>query len=151
MFFLFCQESRRITWSSKAPKPGNSSALSHNNIWLLRMFCKLGHQGCRSAQRRVFRRKLKNQGCSFTGVNRCGSFPLLFAAHSLFIIWTNLKRSKKDSRGHQRGCEESEFGSLGPPDFTEIHHRGYIQVPSGFLTRSEIRKSQSSFAPSTNK
>ena len=29
------------------------------------------------------------------GMNRCGSFPLLSAPHSLFIIWTNLKRSEK--------------------------------------------------------
>ena len=36
---------------------------------------------------------------------------------------------------------------MGPSDFTEIHHRGYISVPSGFLTRSEIRKSQSFFVP----
>ena len=29
------------------------------------------------------------------GINRCGSFPLLSAPHSLFSIWTNLKRSQK--------------------------------------------------------
>ena len=28
-------------------------------------------------------------------MNRCGSFPLLFAPHSLFSIWTNLKRCEK--------------------------------------------------------
>ena len=28
-------------------------------------------------------------------MNRCGSFPLLSAPHSLFIIWTDLKRSEK--------------------------------------------------------
>ena len=28
-------------------------------------------------------------------MNRCGSFPLLSAPHSLFSIWTNLKRSEK--------------------------------------------------------
>ena len=46
-------------------------------------------QFCR---RQVFYRELRNQGCSFT---RCGSFPLLPAPHSLFSIWTNLKRSEK--------------------------------------------------------
>ena len=30
----------------------------------------------------------------------------------------------KKSQEHQRGGEESGFGYLGPPDFTEIHHRG---------------------------
>ena len=29
------------------------------------------------------------------GLNRCGSFPLLSVPHSLFSIWTDLKRSKK--------------------------------------------------------
>ena len=28
-------------------------------------------------------------------MNRCGSFPLLSAPHSLFSIWTDLKRSEK--------------------------------------------------------
>ena len=28
-------------------------------------------------------------------MNRCGSFPLLSAPHSLFSIWTNLERSEK--------------------------------------------------------
>ena len=31
----------------------------------------------------------------YWGLNRCGSFPLLFAPHSLFSIWTDLKRSQK--------------------------------------------------------
>ena len=29
------------------------------------------------------------------GMNRCSSFPLLSAPHSLFSIWTGLKRSEK--------------------------------------------------------
>ena len=29
------------------------------------------------------------------GMNRCGSFPFLSAPHSLFSIWTNVKRSEK--------------------------------------------------------
>ena len=43
------------------------------------------------------------------GMNRCGRFPLLSAPHSLFSIWTDLKRSEKIP-GHQRGDEESGFG-----------------------------------------
>ena len=31
----------------------------------------------------------------YQGLNRCGSFPLLSAAHSLFSIWTDFKRSVK--------------------------------------------------------
>ena len=38
-------------------------------------------------------------------MNRCGSFPLLSALHSLSRIWTNLKRSEKIP-GQQRGGGE---------------------------------------------
>ena len=31
----------------------------------------------------------------YQGLNRCDSFPLLSAPHSLFSIWTDLKRSEK--------------------------------------------------------
>ena len=34
----------------------------------------------------------------YQGLNRCGSFPLLSAPHSLFSIWTDLKRSEKIPR-----------------------------------------------------
>ena len=56
---------------------------------------KLRHQGWSSAQRQVFLRKLRNQGCSLLGMNSCDSFPLLSALHSLFGIWTDLKKSEK--------------------------------------------------------
>ena len=36
-----------------------------------------------------------NQVAVLLGMNRCGSFPLLSAPHSLFSIWTNFKRSEK--------------------------------------------------------
>ena len=35
-------------------------------------------------------------------MNRCGSFPLLSAPHSLFSIWTDLKRSEKIPRALAR-------------------------------------------------
>ena len=35
------------------------------------------------------------QAAVLLGINRYGSFPLLSAPHSLFSIWTNLKRSEK--------------------------------------------------------
>ena len=34
----------------------------------------------------------------YQGLNRCGSLPLLSAPHSLFSIWTDLKRSEKIQR-----------------------------------------------------
>ena len=59
------------------------------------LHCKLRNQGCSSAQRQVFHCKPKNPGCSFLGLNRCDSFPLLSAPHSLFNVWKDLKRSEK--------------------------------------------------------
>ena len=59
--------------------------------------CKLRHQGCNSDQRQVFHCKLRNLGTVLLGMNRCGSFPLLSAPHSLFSIWTNLERSEKNT------------------------------------------------------
>ena len=35
------------------------------------------------------------QAAILLGMDRCGSFPLLSAPHSLFSIWTDLKRSEK--------------------------------------------------------
>ena len=42
-------------------------------------------------------------------MNWCGSFPLISALHSLFIIWTDLKHQKR-SQGHRRRGKESGFG-----------------------------------------
>ena len=75
-------------------------------------------------RRQVFHRKLRNQGCSFVRelisvvASRCFPYPALFLASEQTL--KDLKRSK----GHQRGGEESGFGYLGPPNFTEICHRG---------------------------
>ena len=78
-------------------------------------------QFCR---RQIFHRKLRNQGCSFTrdwiGALASGSFPHLTLSLTSQQTLKDLKRSQR----HQRGCEECGFGQLGPPDFTEIQHRG---------------------------
>ena len=70
-------------------------------IIIIRVFCpravpSLNAQEPRLhfCRRQVFHRKLRNQGCSFTKMNRCGSFPFLSKPHSLFSIWTDLKRSE---------------------------------------------------------
>ena len=103
-------------------------------------------QFCR---RQGFLGKLKEQGCSFYhSLNRCGSFPLLSAHHSLFSIWTDLKSSEKIPGARTWGWGEWIW-LTGPSGLhTEILHRGEISVPSGFLTRSEIQKSKSTFTPS---
>ena len=58
------------------------------------------------------------------GMDRCGSLPLLSAPHSLFSILTDLKRSEKIPRGTNEEVRRVDLAKLGPPDFTEIHHRG---------------------------
>ena len=83
----------------------------------------------------------------YQGFNRCGSFPLLSALHSLFSIWTDLKRFEKIP-----GAPSSRWGEwiwlTGPCGLhRNSPQRLIISVPSGFLSRSEILKSQLPFAP----
>ena len=56
------------------------------------------------------------------GINRCGSFPLL-SAPTLSLASDQTLKDLKRSQEPQLGGEESGFDYLGPPDFTEIHHR----------------------------
>ena len=56
---------------------------------------KFRHQGCSSAQRRPSTANAGTQAVVLLWVNRCGSFPLLSAPHSLFRIWADLKISEK--------------------------------------------------------
>ena len=48
--------------------------------------CKLRYHDCSSAQKQIFHRKLRKQVAVLLGMNRCGSFPMLSAPHSLFSI-----------------------------------------------------------------
>ena len=79
-------------------------------------------------------------------MNSCGSFPLLSAPQSLVSIWTDLKRSEKIP-----GAPASRWGEwiwiTGSFGLHQNSLHGLISVPSGFLTRSEIWKFQSPFAP----
>ena len=56
------------------------------------------------------------------GMDRCSSFPLLSAPHSLFSISTDFKRSEKIPGPPSWRWEEWIW--LGLADFTEIHHKG---------------------------
>ena len=79
------------------------------------------------------------------GLNRCGSFPLLSAPHSHFSIWTDLKRCEKIP-----GAPTWRWGKwiwLTGPSGPNRNSPTGVKVPLGFLTRSEIQKSQSPFAP----
>ena len=108
--------------------------------------CSLQAQEARLqfCQRQVFHRKLRNQDCSFTRVlisavaSRCFPHPTLSLASEQTL--QDLKRSQ----GHQRGGEEW----IWLTGLFRLHRNwplGVISVPSGSLTRSDIRKSQSPF------
>ena len=62
------------------------------------------------------------------GINRCGSFSFLSVPHSLFTIWTDLKRSEKIPGVPTWKWGEWICAKLGPPYFTEIHHRIKYQI-----------------------
>ena len=79
-------------------------------------------------------------------LNRCGSFPLFSAPQSLFSIWTDLKRSQKI-----QGAPTWRWGEwiwlTGPSGLHRNSPHGLNISFIRFLTRSEIRKSQSPFTP----
>ena len=80
-------------------------------------------------------------------MNRCGCFPLFSTPHSRFNIWTNLKRFEKIPGAPTRRWGEWIWLTR-PSGLHRNSPQGLnitISVPSGFLTRSEIRKSQSPF------
>ena len=54
----------------------------------------LRKQGCSSAEGRSSNTNSKTKAAILPGMNRCGSFPLLSAPHSLSSIWTDLERSQ---------------------------------------------------------
>ena len=72
--------------------------------------CKLRNQGCSSAQRQIFHRKFRNQAAVLLGMDRCGSFPLLSAPHSLSLASEQTLKDLRRSQGYQRGGDESGFG-----------------------------------------
>ena len=77
---------------------------------------------------------------------RCGSFQLLSAPHYLFSIWTNLKRSEKIPGAPTRRWEEWIW-LTGPSGLHRNSPQGLNISYIRFLTRSEIRKFLSPFAP----
>ena len=91
----------------------------------------------------VFHCKLRNQGYCFTR-DRCGSILLLSAPNSLAS-----ERSEKIP-----GAPTWRWGEwiwlTGPSGFHRNSPQELNIVPSGFLTRSDIRKSQSPFDTHTH-
>ena len=69
---------------------------------IIRVFCTKADPSLQTQEprlqfcrRQVFHRNSGTKVQFYQGLNRCGSFPLSSAPHSLFSIWTDLKRSKK--------------------------------------------------------
>ena len=60
--------------------------------------CKCRNQGWSSAEGRSFTAISATKVAVLPVINRCSSFPLLSTPHSLFSIWTDLKRSQKIPR-----------------------------------------------------
>ena len=76
--------------------------------------CKLRHQGCSSAQRQVFTTNSGIKVVVLLGMNRCDSFPLLSAPHSLFSIGTDLKSIGYIYRVIQILCAHTDGCRLRP-------------------------------------
>ena len=92
--------------------------------------------------RQVFHCKLRNQGCNFTRDWIGVELPVAFCTPlSLFIIWTDLKRSVKIT-----GASKWKWGEWIWLTGTSWRNRNSVQGLN-ISTTSEIRKSQSPFAP----
>ena len=80
-FIQFCH-SRIISSSSECYAKGQT------------LHSKRMNRGCRSAEGRFSTATQEPRLQFYQELNRCGSFPLLSAPHSLFNIWTDFKRSE---------------------------------------------------------
>ena len=89
------------------------------------------------------------QAAVLLGMDRCGSFPLLSAPHSLFSIWTDLKRSEKIPEAPVWRREEWIWITR-PSGLHRNSPQGVKYQFQQFLTRWVIRKSQSLFVPNLN-
>ena len=71
--------------------------LDHHRVFCQGQFfhCKRRNQGWSSAQGRSSTTNPGTKVAVLPGISRCGSFPLLFSPHSLFSIWTDIRRFKK--------------------------------------------------------
>ena len=115
------------------------------------LHCKLRHQGGNSAQRQVFHCKLRNLGCSFTRDEYVGAVASRWFPHPTHSLASEKTlKDLKRSQGHKEEVSRVDLDNWAlrtSPKFTT----GLKYVSSGILTRSEIRKSQSPFAPKDNK
>ena len=77
-----------------------TSKYHHHQCFLPKSRSFTANSGTKAAVLLKGRSSTANSGTKIAvllGIIRCGSFPLLSAPHSLFSIWTDLKRSEKIS------------------------------------------------------
>ena len=103
------------------------------------LHCKRRNLGCSSAKGRSSTANSGTKLQFYQGLNRCGNFPVLYTPHSLFSIWTELKRSEKiPGTPTWRWGEWIWLTGLSrPPKFT-TRVKYQFQQPAGCLTRSKI-------------
>ena len=123
--------------------------ISSSSEWSVQgqvLHCKRRDLGCIYAEGRSSTANSGSKSAVLLELNRCGSFPLHSAPHSLFSIWTDLKRSEKIP-----GAPTWRWGEwiwlIGPCGLRRNSPQHLNTSSIRFLTRSNIRKSQSPFAP----
>ena len=84
--------------------------------------CRHRNLGCSSAEGRSSTANSKTNTAVLLGTEQVRQLAVAFRTPLSSTSEQTLEDLKR-TQGHQRGGEESGFGLLGPPDFTEIHHR----------------------------
>ena len=105
-------------------------------------------QFCR---RHIFHRKLRNRGCSFTRDLIAAVASRSFPHPTLSIASEQTLKDLKEPRDTNEEVRKVDLANWALRASSKFTTGVIISVPSGFLTRSEIRKSQSPFAPYTVK
>ena len=75
--------------------PSSSSSPSECSAQGQVLHFKRGNLGCSPAEGRSSTANSETKAAVLPWLNSCGSFPLISALHSLFSIWTDLRRSEK--------------------------------------------------------
>ena len=89
-FFFFLLLLLLLLLSSSSSSP-SSECSAQGQV----LHCKRRNQGCSSAEGRSSTANSGTKVAVLLGLNKCGSFPLLSAPHSLFSIWTDIMKSEK--------------------------------------------------------
>ena len=88
-------------------------SLGQHTLMIKAIHCKLRHMTAVLPKGRSSAANSGSKVAVLLGMNRCGSFPLLFAFHSLSLVSEQTLKDLRSSQGPQSGGEESGFGLLG--------------------------------------